>query len=209
MWSLSDDVHRRAGEPHSLGHHSNVPFMDPALYMLRLSHCTLHHTDDVCAMRRKWRESCRRPLDLASARSRRQYVDMWGMQMHKCLRSIMPVTQTAVSAADAWGRDSVPCGVPWHRSVCRGVVCGDLGAGLSGPALAGGLAWSCWTIPVALYARVRPIARVEVPERVSMRTSPRLQNIRRWVRAEARTRVHFRRFEPCHVFGCFEHAKRS
>ena len=127
---------------------------------------------------------------------------MWGMQMHKCLRGIMPVTQTAVSAADAWGRDSVPCGVPWHRSVCRGVVCGDLGAGLSGPAVAGGLVWSCWTILVALYARVRPIARVEVPERVSMRTSPRLQNIRRWVRAE----LGFT-FEPCHVSGCFEHAK--
>ena len=104
-------THRRAGEPHSLGHHGNVPFMDPALYMLRLPDCTLHHTDDVCAMRRKWRESCRRPLDLASARSRRQYVDMWGMQMHKCLRGIMPVTQTAVSAADAWGRDSVPSAV--------------------------------------------------------------------------------------------------
>ena len=33
-------------------------------------------------------------------------------------------------------------------------------------------------------------------------TSPRLQNIRRWVRAE----LGFT-FEPCHVSGCFEHAK--
>jgi hypothetical protein len=56
------------------------------------------------------------------------------------------------------------------RSVCRGVVCGDLSAGLSGPAVAGGLVWPCWTILVALYARVRPFARVELPaERVSIR----------------------------------------
>ena len=122
------------------------------------------------------------------------------MQMHKCLRGIMPVTQTTVSAADAWGRDSVPCGVPWHRSVCRGVVCGDLGAGLSGPAVAGGLVWSCWAIPVALYAQVRPIACVEVPERVSMRIAYVPETAEYSEVGACRTRVHFRAMSCFWVF---------
>ena len=172
MRSLSDDVNRRAGEPHCLGHHSNLLFMDPALYMLRLPTAPSTTLTICVCMRRKRRESCRRPLDPASACSRRQsgHAGVHTLARHRARHA--DGCERCGCVGSRLG--AVRCALA--RSVCRGVVCGDLSAGLSGPAVAGGLVRPCWTILVALYARVRPFARVELPaERVSIRVDfPRL-----------------------------------
>ena len=201
MWSLSDDVHRRAGEPHSLGHHSNLLFMDPALYMLRLptAPCT---TLTICVcMRRKRRESCRRPLDPASACSRRQsgHAGVHTLARHRarhadgcercgCVGSRLGAVRCALAPVRvSWSGVRRPrCGPERPR-------CGK-GAGVVMLDHTGGTV--CSSTPHCTRGSARTCLHAYVPETAEYPE----------VGACRISGVGFT-FEPCHVSGCLEHAK--